>query len=95
MSFTKALANMLMSTNGIRTNCVNPGPIWTVCVGLLSLQIKSAADVLEFTRPGQPVKTSSRASQPIIPVSFNEGLVSGFGVGQTPINRCAAVHDEL
>ncbi len=30
VSFTKALANMLMSTNGIRTNCVNPGPIWTV-----------------------------------------------------------------
>ena len=30
VSFTKALANMLMSTNGIRTNCVNPGPVWTV-----------------------------------------------------------------
>ena len=30
VSFTTALANMLMSTNGIRTNCVNPGPIWTV-----------------------------------------------------------------
>ena len=30
VSFTKSLANMLMSTNGIRTNCVNPGPIWTV-----------------------------------------------------------------
>ena len=31
VAFTKGLANMLMSTNGIRVNCVNPGPIWTVC----------------------------------------------------------------
>jgi len=29
VAFTKGLANMLMSTNGIRVNCVNPGPIWT------------------------------------------------------------------
>ena len=32
------------------------------------------------------------ALQPIIPVSFNEGLVGGFGVGQTPINRYASLN---
>ena len=36
VAFTKGLATQLISTKGIRTNCVAPGPVWTVrsCFGL-------------------------------------------------------------
>ena len=90
MSFTKALANMLMSTNGIRTNCVNPGPVWTVTTHCMLCKFLQCVRVCQKT--GTEADKGFCTLQPIIPVSFNEGLVGGFGVGQTPINRCAR-HD--
>jgi hypothetical protein len=60
LAFTRALARQ-MAQNGIRVNCVAPGPVWTplqTSGGQPDKKIPSFGSETPMKRPGQPVEMS-------------------------------------
>jgi len=57
VNFTKALSKMALK-DGIRVNCVAPGPVWTPLIptGLPLHNVKHFGEESEFERPAQPVE---------------------------------------